>query len=221
MTSEALFLISLLVKKVVLPCAINAPPIRDRMCNLVNNYINRCEVSINFITQETLELIANRIAYLLTKQKKRDFVVETITDEEDTEACEGVSDFLIEVHENVPHYLQNANLRNFLIKVGLNLINQLLEHYKKFAVNSTGGIILTKDAIRFQAVIDQWKIPELLEHMSILKEIGNLFTVHPDLINSLVSEGQLATLKPYLIRQYVMKRADFNPSYLERFFSMK
>lgn len=221
LTSEALFLISLLVKKVVLPCAINAPPIRDRMCNLVNNYINRCEVSINFITQETLELIANRIAYLLTKQKKRDFVVETITDEEDTEACEGVSDFLIEVHENVPHYLQNANLRNFLIKVGLNLINQLLEHYKKFAVNSTGGIILTKDAIRFQAVIDQWKIPELLEHMSILKEIGNLFTVHPDLINSLVSEGQLATLKPYLIRQYVMKRADFNPSYLERFFSMK
>lgn len=221
LTSEALFLISSSIKKIILPCAINAPQIRNRMCNLTNNYISRCETAINIITQEALDLISYRIAFLLTKQKKKDFVVENITDEEDTEACEEVSDFLIEVYEKVPQFLNSGNLLNFLIKVGLNLLNQLLEHYKKFAVNSTGGIILTKDVIRYQSIIDQWKISDLLEQFQLLKEIGNLFTVHPDLINSLVGEGQLANMKPYAIRQYVSKRVDFNPSYIERFFSIK
>ena len=110
------------------------------------------------------------------------------------------------------------NLKNFFIKEGMNLLNQLLEHYKRFPVNSTGGIILTKDVIQFQSTVDSWKIPEISEQFQILKEIANLFTVHPDLINSLVSEGQLANVKPYTIRQYVMKRTDFNPSYIERFF---
>ena len=103
----------------------------------------------------------------------------------------------------------------------MNFLNQLLEHYKKFVVNSTGGIILTKDVIRFQSVIDEWQISELSEHFLLLKEIGNLFTVHPNLINSLVTEGQLANLKPYAIRQYISKRTDFNPSYLEKFFNFK
>ena len=107
------------------------------------------------------------------------------------------------------------------MKVGMNLLNQLLEHYKKFTVNSIGGIVLTKDVIRYQTCIDEWDIPELTENFQLLKEIGNLFTVQAKLINSLVTEGQLANLKPYTIRQYVAKRADFNPSYIERFFNLK
>lgn len=220
LTSEILYLLSSCIKKIMLPCAVNSPTIKNRMSSLSNSYISRCEISLNIIIGDTIAMICNRVAYLLTRQKKKDFLCENIV-EDDTEACEEVSEFLTHSHEKLALYLNNSNLTNVLVKIGMNFLNQLLEHYKKFVVNSTGGIILTKDVIRFQSVIDEWQISELSEHFLLLKEIGNLFTVHPNLINSLVTEGQLANLKPYAIRQYISKRTDFNPSYLEKFFNFK
>lgn len=219
-TSEILFLVSSCIKRIILPCTVNSPNIRNRMISLTNSYISKCEKSLNLILQETIEMISLRTTYYLSKQKKKDFLTENII-EDDTEACEGISDFLLYVHEVLSRHLNDSNLNNILIKVGMDLLNQLLEHYKKFTVNSTGGLTLTKDVIRYQSVIDEWNISELSEKFQLLKEIGNLFTVHPNLINSLVSEGQLANLKPYAVRQYISKRTDFNPSYIERFFSFK
>jgi len=220
LTSEILYLLSSCIKKIMLPCAVNSPTIKNRMSSLSNSYISRCEVSLNIVIGDTIAMICSKVAYLLTRQKKKDFLCENIV-EDDTEACEEVSEFLTDSHEKLTLYLNNSNLTNVLVKIGMNFLNQLLEHYKKFVVNSTGGIILTKDVIRFQSVIDEWQINELSEHFLLLKEIGNLFTVHPNLINSLVTEGQLANLKPYAIRQYISKRTDFNPSYLEKFFNFK
>lgn len=219
-TSEILFLVSSCIKRIILPCTVNSPNIRNRMISLTNSYISKCEKSLNLILQETIELTSLRISYCLSKQKKKDFLTENII-EDDTEACESISDFLLFVFEVFSKYLNDSNLNNILIKVGMDLLNQLLEHYKKFTVNSTGGLTLTKDVIRYQTVIDEWNIGELSDKFQLLKEIGNLFTVHPNLINSLISEGQLASLKPYAVRQYVSKRSDFNPSYIERFFSFK
>ena len=155
----------------------------------------------------------------MAKQKKRDFNCNNI--EDDTEACELVSNYLVEIHSSIVSAMNGANLEKILIKIGMEVLHQLLEHYKKFTVNSIGGIVLTKDVIRYQSVIDGWKIPELSEQFQILREIGNLFTVQTDLVNSLVTEGQLANMKPYTVRQYITKRADFNPSYADKFFKFK
>jgi restriction endonuclease Mrr len=217
--SDILYLISSCIKKIILPCALNSPNIKNRMTNLTNAYIKRCEASLNIILNETLDMISTRIAYLLSKQKKKDFLTDVIG--EDTEACESVSEFLDNIHLQLRHSLNSTNLNSVLIKIGMNLLNQLLEHYKKFVVDSTGGIVLTKDVIRYQSSIDKWHIEELSENFLLLKEIANLFTVQADLINSLVTEGQLAQLKPYTIKQYVSKRGDFNSSYIDRFFSIK
>lgn len=218
--TDILYLISSCIKKVLIPCTVNNPGGRSRIVGLTNDYIKRCENSIKIILNETIDLINDKTVFLLSKQKKKDFVVDSIT-EFDTEACELVSEFMNKTHENLGKSLNNANLLNVLTRVGTKFLNLLLEHYKKFPVNSTGGIILTKDVIRLQTVIDTWEISQLSENFQILKEISNLFTVHPNLINSLITEGQLATLKPFTIRQYISKRTDFNPSYLERFFSFK
>lgn len=218
--SQILYLSSACIKKVILPCATNSPTIKSRMTNLSNSYISRCEISLNIIIDDTVKIFLNRISYLLGKQKKRDFVCENII-EDDTEACEEVSEFMATTYANLRNNFNGANLNNILMDVGNSVLNQLLEHYKKFPVNSTGGIVLTRDVIRYQSVIDEWKIPELSENYQILKEIGNLFTVRPNLINSLVTEGRLANLKPTSIRQYISKRTDFNPSYLERFFKFR
>lgn len=220
LVNNILFLISNCIKKIIIPCAVNNPTVRNRMINLTNSYIQRCELAINIILNDTVQLTSDKLGYYLSKQKKKDFLADNIA-EYDTEACDMVSEFMTYIYDTLQKSLDNNNLLNVLNKVGSQFLHLLLEHFKKFTVNSTGGIILTRDVIRYQSVIDNWEIPELSENFQILKEIGNLFTVHPNLINSLVAEGQLANLKPFTIRQYISKRTDFNPSYLERLFSFK
>ena len=217
--SELLFLMSSCIKRIILPIARNTPSIKTRMSNLVNGFVAQCETSLNVILKDTLEQFKNKLQALLSKQKKKDFNCSNI--EEDTEACELVSNFLVEAHANILKAMNGANLEKILIKIGMEVLHQLLEHYKKFTVNSIGGIVLTKDVLRYQSVIDEWNIPELSEQFQILKEIGNLFTVQADLVNSLVTEGQLAQMKPYNVRQYISKRDDFNPSYADKFFKFK
>lgn len=217
--SNIVFLTTSTVKKTLIPCAVNSPEIKSRMSALTNDYVARCEKALNIILTETNSLVAQRALFLLSKQRKRDFLCDTI--EDDTEACELLLGFMANVHLQFSRVLNGPNLKTALLKVGMQLLSQLLEHYKKFTVNSTGGIVLTKDVIRYQSVIDEWGIAELSENFQLLREIGNLFTVQSELISSLVSEGKLANLKQFTVRQYVTKRADFNPSYLERLFSFK
>lgn len=221
-TSEVLFLLSSCIKKIILPCAVNNPNIRNRMVSLTNNYVSRCEASLNLILMSTIDLATDKINSLLQKQKKKDFVCDTINTNQDyTEVCESISDFLIQIHDTFKMYSNNTNLDNILIKIGMITLNLLLDHFKGYQVNSTGGIVLTQDVIRYQSVIDSWEIPELTESFQILREISNLFTVQPNLLNSLITEGHLANLKIYTVRQYISKRTDFTPSYLERFFGRK
>lgn len=221
-SAEILFLLLLCIKRIILPCAVNNPNIKNRMVLLTNNYVARCELALNLLVQATVDIVTERLALLLHKQKKKDFVTDSINTNQDyTDVCELISDFLLGLHSQLAAHLNNANLNNVLLKCGMIALNLLLDHFKKFTVNSTGGIVLTQDVIRYQSVIDSWNQPELSESFQILREIANLFTVSPNLINSLVSEGHLANLKVYTVRQYVLKRADFSPSYLERFFGRK
>lgn len=128
---------------------------------------------------------------------------------------------LINVHDTLKTHLNDTNLTNVLIKVGMITLNLLLDHFKKFKVNSNGGLVLTQDVINYQSVIDTWEIEELSESFQILKEISNLFTVQPNLINSLITEGHLAHLKHNTVKQYISKREDLSPGMLERFFGRK
>lgn len=217
--SELLFLMSSCIKRIILPIATNIPSIKTRMSNMVNGFVGQCETSLNVILNDTLDHFRAKLQSQLAKQKKKDFNCNNI--EDDTEACELVSNYLVEIYTSILLAMNGANLEKILIKIGMEVLHQLLEHYKKFTVNSIGGIVLTKDVIRYQSVIDGWQIPELSEQFQILREIGNLFTVQTDLVNSLVTEGQLANMKPYNVRQYITKRADFNPSYADKFFKFK
>lgn len=219
LAAETLFLLSSCVKKIVLPCAVNNPPVKNRMVSLTNSFVKRCEGGLNAIVAATVDAVTGRLASLLLRQKKKDFVCDTINTSQDyTDVCEAISDLLLALHSLLAAHLDNANLQNVLARVGMVALDLLLDHFKNFTVNSTGGIVLTQDVIRYQSVIDSWGIPDLSESFLVLREISNLFTVLPDLLNSLVSEGHLATLKVYTVRQYILKRADFLPSYLDRFF---
>ena len=107
-------------------------------------------------------------------------------------------------------HLKKENLKFFLMKVGTDLYQQLLEHFKKYQVNSIGGIILTKDIIGYQNAIEEWKIQELLDDFATLRELANLFTVQPELLDSLTKEGRLSNVGANIISEYIAKREDFN-----------
>lgn len=223
LTTEVLRLLSACIKKIILPCAVNSPAIRNRMISLTNNYVARCEKSLNLILAATVELVTEKLTSILQKQKKKDFVCDdaSMSNKVYTDVCEEVTTLLDNVYEYLSKYLNNENLTDVLIKIGMISLELLLDHFKKFQVNSNGGLVLTQDVINYQSVIDTWEIPELTENFQILKEISNLFTVQPNLINSLITEGHLAKLKIYTVRQYISKRTDFSPNYLERFFGRK
>ncbi|OBA21637.1 hypothetical protein METBIDRAFT_41025 [Metschnikowia bicuspidata var. bicuspidata NRRL YB-4993] len=222
LTSEVLFLLSSCIKKIILPCTVNSPPVRSRMISLTNSFVQRCETSLNLILECLVEFVTVKLNQFLQKQKKKDFFCDSIDAVKDyTEVCEELSDFIVHLHALMKKDLNGSNLNNVLIKIGMILLNLLLDHFKKFGVNSTGGIVLTQDVIRYQSVIESWNIPELSERFQILREISNLFTVQPNLINSLITEGHLASLKVSTVRQYISKRTDFSPSYMEIIFGRK
>lgn len=64
-----------------------------------------------------------------------------------------------------------------------------MEHYKKFPVSSTGGLILSKDLARYQEVISAWNSNDLNNRFEILKEVGNLFIVKPENLKVVINEG--------------------------------
>lgn len=222
LTSEILLMLSSCIKGILLPCAVNNPPVRSRMISLTNNFVQKCESSLNLILECVMSLLSDRIGHLLSSQKKKDFLCDTIDSNQDfTDTCDSISDLLIHIQSIFKLHLTKDNYTNALIKIGMITLNLLLDHFKKFLVNTTGGIVLTQDVIRYQSVIDSWEIPELSERFQLLREISNLFTVQPNLINSLIVEGHLAGLKISTVRQYISKRTDFSPSYIERFFGRK
>ena len=44
----------------------------------------------------------------------------------------------MEIHSSIVSAMNGANLEKILIKIGMEVLHQLFEHYKKFTVNSIG-----------------------------------------------------------------------------------
>ncbi|ODV97894.1 hypothetical protein PACTADRAFT_52988 [Pachysolen tannophilus NRRL Y-2460] len=220
-TNEILSVISSMVKSVILPLIVNSPQIKNRLIALMNGYLTRCELAITFIMKDTLQLISNKIAFNLSKQKKKDFLIKNSSDleliQENTEACEETCLFLNNILSQLLRIfgLKNQNLKKLLIEINFILLNHLLLHLKKFQINENGGLVLTQDIVRYQSVITEFRVgfgddvDDEFEEFNVLREIANLFTVQKELLPSLMKEGRLAKLKPYVVKQYIMKRSDY------------
>ncbi|KAH3674894.1 hypothetical protein WICMUC_002967 [Wickerhamomyces mucosus] len=223
-SSEILLLISTCIRTIVLPSSNNSPQIRQRIINLTNGYVSRVELSINIIAKDTLNLFQEKIIHSLSKQKKKDFLPKIgELSSETTIACESLTSFLEDSIDQIKLYLNGSNLTQLLNEIGNFTFTQLFAHFQNFQINSTGGIIATTDIISYQSTIETWNIPELTKKFQLLREIANLFTVQPDLINSLTKDGQLVTVKPYILRQFIQKRSDYSnsDSYLNRLVGKK
>jgi hypothetical protein len=96
---------------------------------------------------ELTAAIVSWLAFLLTKQKKADFKPrndDLSFARTTTEPCTLCCEFLETVRDTVKESLSGKNAESFLTEVGAAFHSLLLDHFKKFPVNPTGGLMLTK-----------------------------------------------------------------------------
>lgn len=61
-----------------------------------------------------------------------------------------------------------------------------------------------------------FKIAVLDEKFEMLRQLGNIFVVKPEILKSILSEGYLARLDPSVLYPYLEKRTDFKTAKLDR-----
>ena len=86
----------------------------------------------------------------------------------------------------------------------------LLEHFKKYPVGETGTILLTKDLAAYQDTMTTFNIPVVTERFEMLRQLGKLFEVQVDALNSFLEAEHLARIDRRLLRPYIMLRADYD-----------
>jgi hypothetical protein len=94
-------------------------------------------------------------------------------------------------------------------EIGTNLCRLLLEHFKKFPTNQVGAVVITRDIQKYSESISLLGIAPLIEKFEILREIGSLFIVKPESINSVLEGGILSNVEFKHLRPYLQMRLDW------------
>lgn len=186
--------------------------IRREMQQRQANNTSRINGKINAIIQRTIESVVSWISVILARQQKRDFkpredeinlaTMQTLTNQQ-------AASFLKRVGHVAQQNLTGKNLDSFLIEIGLRVNYLLLDHFKKFSVNATGGLLLTKDISHYQKVIHEWNLSALDSRFKFLLEIGSLFVVNPEVLRKILNEGDLSKVRGQHLLPYLQCREDF------------
>ncbi|WVQ97920.1 hypothetical protein IAU59_005038 [Kwoniella sp. CBS 9459] len=197
----------------LLPLAGNTVAIRREMGTVNSHNVVRMEGKINAVIQKALDGIVNWLIFLLTKQKKNDYKPkndELSFARTTTEPCELCCEFLTTVRDAANEGLSGKNAEGFLTEVGVAFHSLLLDHYKKFPVNPTGGLMLTKDLASYQETMSSYGIPAVNDRFDMLRQLGNSFIVQPNVLKSYMTESHLGRIDARLLRPYLAQRSDYS-----------
>ncbi|GAA5978973.1 hypothetical protein JCM10908_002753 [Rhodotorula pacifica] len=200
------------ISTALVPLAGTSVTVRREM-GIFNNHVRvRIEGKVNSIVQRCLDAIVNYLSTVLGKQKKGDFKPkndELAFARLNTEPCLLACDFLGKVREVTNEALTGRNAEVFLTEVGVTFHSLLLEHLKKFPVSAIGGLMLTKDLALYQDTIATFSLVPISDRFEMLRQLGNVFIVQPDILRSYLQEGYLARIENRLLRPFVMCRSDY------------
>lgn len=73
-----------------------------------------------------------------------------------------------------------------------------------------------RDISKYEEAIQAFKIPALNDMFEMLRQLGNIFLVKPEILRSILSEGYLARLDSNMLLPYLEKRVDFRTARLDR-----
>lgn len=67
-----------------------------------------------------------------------------------------------------------------------------------------------RDLKSYQDTIASFGIPALSERFEIIRELGNVFLIQPEILRTYIRENNLGRIEPSLLRPYLAQRADWN-----------
>jgi hypothetical protein len=185
-------IMSRFIDTVLIRLAESNTTVRRAMEAHTKSAIERIEARTNTIMRSTILVAQNWIAKILAGQKKLDFrpkdsdldggrsgsgYFEALA----TPTCLAICTFLGRVASLTSAAIDGQNLEAFSCELALGVRDLLFEHFKKFQVNATGGLMVTKDMSRYVSTLKELPLSHEVEgSVEVLGEIGNLFIIGPE-----------------------------------------
>ncbi|KAI1333398.1 exocyst complex component protein [Xylariaceae sp. FL0255] len=146
--------------------------------------IEAIEKKTNDVLKSTMDVIINWVTKSLTQQKRLDFLPKDeldLVESLQTQTCTSTCLFLTRCTKQLCQAIDGQNLEIFCSELALAIQRLLFEHFKKFKVNATGGLMVTKDIAKYVATLKEWPLSKEVEAaVELLSEIGYLFIIGPE-----------------------------------------
>lgn len=137
------------------------------------------EKKTNAVMKVSIDVIANFVAKSLSGQKKQDFRPKDVELESlQTPTCLAICTFLGRAGKHASAAIDGQNAEKFFSELAQTLHQLFFDHFKKFQVNATGGLMVTQDIAKYVSIIREWPLAKDIAHaIELLTEIGSLFIV--------------------------------------------
>jgi hypothetical protein len=147
-----------------------------------NMAIDAIEKKTNAVMKSSIDVVTNWVTKSLGTQKKQDFrprggELEYLQ----TPTCLNICKFLGRCFKEASSAIDGLNAEKFFSELALSVHELLFDHFKKFQVNATGGLMVTQDIAKYASVMRDWPLAkEVAVMVELLTEIGSLFIVGPE-----------------------------------------
>ena len=152
------------------------------------------------------------MASRLSTQKRTDYCPrndDVALTQLNTEPCLAIVDTLEVLEQEARSTLSERTCEALFTEVGIGFHALLCDHLKKYTVNATGGLMLTKDLAMYQDVCGRFGVPIVNDRFEMLRQLGALFIVQPGVLKSYMREGHLSSVDETLLRPYLLRRQDY------------
>lgn len=204
------------ISTVLIRLAESSATVRRSMEAQKKMMIDTVEKKTNDVFKTTIDVITNWVAKSLNGQKKQDFrprdgELESLQ----TPTCQAICTFLARATSTTGRAIDGHNAEKFYSELALSLLKSLFDHWKKFQVNATGGLMVTQDIAKYVATIRAWPlVKEVATAVELLTEVGSLFIVGPEALREksrTLASGPSASrgrLSKHEFRAFVQRRDD-------------
>jgi exocyst complex component 5 len=216
---QILHLLQTTLITMLLPLTTSNITIRREIDKTTTATLSSLEAKISGILQRSIDASLSWVSRLLSNQRKTDFrprdedlalVIEALQ----TPTCLSIFNFLSKVSGFAMTSLDGKNLSTFLAELSMGLRSLLLEHFRKFSVSLTGGLIISKDVTKYSELVRTWPLQGTLFErqggMEVLVEVANLFVIGPEALRERLKGGVRSREEVIELRKYVERREDSN-----------
>ncbi|CAD6443432.1 66e1a481-047b-49e4-b01d-bb3b4d81cbec [Sclerotinia trifoliorum] len=210
-------IMSRFINTVLIRLAETNTTVRRGMESQTKASVEKIEKKANDVMRSTITVVLNWITRLLASQKKTDFrpkdsdlgSIETLQ----TTTCLAICNFLQRVAKNAAQAVDGQNLEVFSCELAISIRDMLFEHFKKFQVNATGGLMVTKDISSYVSALKDWPLTkDIIIEVEILGDIGNLFIIGAEALKeksrAVLASGASKKLQKADFKAFVLKRDD-------------